>query len=293
LTSSSEPQEIVKIMVSRSGSSEGDELQTFQVYKSVLCRQSPFFAAAFEGGFAEGLTQSMTLEDVNEKEFGSFVDWLHSKELRSQTTQPLSAETMFKLWKLGDRFLVPRIQNEVMKILHAAAKRSHTDSDFFKAMVSHCEGSPILQQFTSDALLCYEKHQLLETVLQVMKLDMTKELVDRLKGLQGKKNYRMPHISTYYVKTGNEGGSPERPEPRDRESTQEYARVQEVTSSRPSKPRAPRRSLKVTAVPRLTTTSASKPALKLGLKRSYWAMESSFDNDDLRVSPKRSRGNET
>lgn len=116
-----EPQEIVNIHVAQNNGDK-TKLRTFPLYKSILCRQSPFFDAAFNGPFIEGQSQSMALEDVGEEEFGMFVHYVHFRTIKGGDgtwspayTAPI--KSLIKLWILGERFLVPQLQNDVLDIL--------------------------------------------------------------------------------------------------------------------------------------------------------------------------------
>ncbi|CAG8976469.1 hypothetical protein HYALB_00008059 [Hymenoscyphus albidus] len=94
--------------------------QTFIVHKSFICYYSPFFAAAFNGSFKEGETQHLDLEDVHPSAFAAFIHWLYTQRILHQRGDLGPGATMgdvVELWALGDRFLVPRLSNEVLKIL--------------------------------------------------------------------------------------------------------------------------------------------------------------------------------
>lgn len=88
--------------------------QTFIVHKDFICHYSPFFHAAFNGRFVEGQTQIMELEDVEPAAFHLFVSWLYSQRLMDEQEESPSATTLIRLWLLADRFLIPRLQNEVL-----------------------------------------------------------------------------------------------------------------------------------------------------------------------------------
>jgi len=59
-------------------------LPKFFIHKNVICYHSPFFAATFNGKFAEGTTQLMTL-DVDEEAFGVIANWFYSKVVVSKS----------------------------------------------------------------------------------------------------------------------------------------------------------------------------------------------------------------
>lgn len=200
----------MKVTISKSSISFGGELQEFQVYKSFLCRQSPFFAAAFEGAFQEGQTQSMTLEDVGADEFGMFLHWIHLRKLPHTQGYAQSAEKLMKLWKLADRFLIPQLQNVAIRGLHLIV-RTGTGSSHFKAMVENCEGSPTLHTFVVDALLACKKDQLHDDALQAMKPEMMMELIGSLKSRQAGQEIFMPPATKYYMEVDDNDDTIEGP----------------------------------------------------------------------------------
>ncbi|KAL2066671.1 hypothetical protein VTL71DRAFT_2743 [Oculimacula yallundae] len=56
------------------------------IHEAVICNKSTFFRSAFQGGFAEGSSKEMTLEEDDPAVFKLFVDWVYG-----------SAETTCKL----------------------------------------------------------------------------------------------------------------------------------------------------------------------------------------------------
>jgi len=63
----------------------------------------------------EGHTQSIRLDDVEPRVFGLLVDWVHSQYLRDECGATLME--LARLWTLGERFIMPRLQNAAMKDL--------------------------------------------------------------------------------------------------------------------------------------------------------------------------------
>jgi len=54
------------------------------VYRELLSAASPYFRAAFEGGFKEAEQRLITLDDVSKQTFRLFLTWLHAQ--REQST---------------------------------------------------------------------------------------------------------------------------------------------------------------------------------------------------------------
>ncbi|TVY19578.1 hypothetical protein LARI1_G003407 [Lachnellula arida] len=108
------PQTMVKVNVSFKAD---DEKQEFLVYKEFICYYSPFFDAAFHGSFEEGATQSIDIVDVRPKAFGLFVNWLYTQNVVQDQDNAPPMINLVDLWLLGDRFLIPSLQNETLVAL--------------------------------------------------------------------------------------------------------------------------------------------------------------------------------
>ncbi|CZR61819.1 uncharacterized protein PAC_11716 [Phialocephala subalpina] len=206
------PQDIVTVLVAKDASKSKDKtaLRSFPLYKSVLCRQSPFFKAAFKGPFIEGQSQSMTLEDVGIEEFGSFVHWMHygviaSKHgVESGDVPLIPTKVLIKLWMLGERFLVPQLQNDAMDILYNRVKNRYSNfldnfKDFHDIM-GDSEAPAPLRQFVLDGLLSCPESQLTDKVLDAMEPEMMKDVVRALKA-ELPREKGMPSKMKYHVHT--------------------------------------------------------------------------------------------
>ncbi|OCK88754.1 uncharacterized protein K441DRAFT_690398 [Cenococcum geophilum 1.58] len=59
----------------------GSTNRKYKLLKTLICKQSPYFAAAFEGGFREGEEQSITLTEIDDvvsiRSFELLVQWLY------------------------------------------------------------------------------------------------------------------------------------------------------------------------------------------------------------------------
>lgn len=86
----------------------------------------------------------MTLDDVGVVEFGVFLHWMHFKEFKTETALAPCSTTLLKLWKLGDRFLVPQLQNEAIDLMHDIATDRYCISWIFGDMVRNSDGPAIL-----------------------------------------------------------------------------------------------------------------------------------------------------
>ena len=97
--------------------------QTFTVHKDYICLASPFFAAAFNGKFMEGESQSMRLDDVDPAVFGLLVHWIYFQKfdlpmVKGNEEEPTADyEKLAELWILGQRTIMPALQNYVVDVV--------------------------------------------------------------------------------------------------------------------------------------------------------------------------------
>ncbi|KAF8852845.1 hypothetical protein BDZ45DRAFT_807098 [Acephala macrosclerotiorum] len=95
----------------------GQDKHTFTVQKSLICHYSAFFDAAFNGGFLEGKSQAMDMEDVEGEIMGLLVDWLYLQRIQSAhgSGANVTMLDLAKLWTLADRCTIPDLQAAAMK----------------------------------------------------------------------------------------------------------------------------------------------------------------------------------
>jgi hypothetical protein len=92
------------------------ELPKFIIHKNLISHHSPFFSAAFNGNFKEGLSQEMTLE-VDLTTFGIFSNWLYTQKILDATGGRPDSCILAHVRILADRFLIPKLQDKVMDLL--------------------------------------------------------------------------------------------------------------------------------------------------------------------------------
>ena len=99
-----------------------DAKLNYVVHKQLITFYSPFFDRAFNGQFIEGETQTMTLEDVDGNTFGLFVNWLYTQKVCHPGSKPEKLEVMemAMLWTLAGRFMIPKLQNQIMPDIELA-----------------------------------------------------------------------------------------------------------------------------------------------------------------------------
>lgn len=159
----STPQPMVTIVISTNrrqaaaGTSSHDEPeafssedQIFSVHKGYICLASPVFAAAFNGKFLEGESQSMRLDDVDPAVFGLLVHWTYYQKFDMPIAEGQEGkstadyEKLAELWILGQRMIMPALQNYVVDIiLNSLSEQDLWDgSNFGRLMEVAAENDP-------------------------------------------------------------------------------------------------------------------------------------------------------
>lgn len=122
----------------------GAKKEHFIIHKEFAC-VSPFLEAAFNGEFIEGRTSTYVLEDIEPPVFRLFAQFLfkgtvvfscHNKDPEDDsspkwdTNHPMNCSEQDKLsvrlWVLGDRFLMPALQNVVLEQMIRAYGRCNS-----------------------------------------------------------------------------------------------------------------------------------------------------------------------
>lgn len=95
----------------------GLEKTKFVVHKEFVCHHPPVFKAAFNSDFTEGQTQTYTLEEPDETTGRLLVHWIYSQNLDIdwELAEFDKYIALPKLWVLGDKLLMPRLQNQVLR----------------------------------------------------------------------------------------------------------------------------------------------------------------------------------
>jgi hypothetical protein len=77
------------------------ELLKLMIHKNMICHYSPFFSAAFNGNFKEGLSKETTL-NVYIKGFGLLVNWLYNQIVLGANGKRPHLGSLAHLWILAD-----------------------------------------------------------------------------------------------------------------------------------------------------------------------------------------------
>jgi len=93
----------------------GPQKAEFKIHKYVVCDNSRVLRAAFNSSFIEGQTQTYRLEDVSEKCFMLFFEWIYSKNINASMPEALRDRLFLELWVLADKLLIPRLRTASME----------------------------------------------------------------------------------------------------------------------------------------------------------------------------------
>ncbi len=105
-----------------------DDPIKYIIHKDFICYYSPFFKAAFNGNFKEGQTQEMRIS-ADVVAFGVVVNWLYSQKVMAFGCDELTLSTLTQAWILADRFLIPKLQNQIMLQIYEICAWIETSKD--------------------------------------------------------------------------------------------------------------------------------------------------------------------
>ncbi len=106
---------------------DGDNKQTFEMAKDVLCFYSGYFKTSLNSSFAEAKSGVVKLKDEDPKIVDMFVNYMLTRCLLRIAISPevlLSYETLVDLWIFADAHDIPTLQNETIDILVTKLMRS-------------------------------------------------------------------------------------------------------------------------------------------------------------------------
>ena len=102
----------------------GPESYAFQIYKELLCHDSPFFKAALEGNFKEGNAQTVSLPEDDVETFKIYQTWLNTMQLRYNFDHVEWWLCFAKLWVLADKIGSTALKNRTVDAICATIKHN-------------------------------------------------------------------------------------------------------------------------------------------------------------------------
>ncbi|KAF2491102.1 hypothetical protein BU16DRAFT_143700 [Lophium mytilinum] len=142
----------------------GPEGKAYHAHMGLLVHYSEYFRAAFTGSFKEAEKKELTLDEVEERTFGFFMDWLYSKKLpedcgsgeRSSIypPQPCTCNEdegrypLVKLYIFADRYQIPNFRKDVLDVIFQRYNRDdmfdlHSNVEVIEAFESLLPNSPL------------------------------------------------------------------------------------------------------------------------------------------------------
>jgi hypothetical protein len=116
------------------------------IHKYYIYYYSPFFDAAFNRNFKEGQTQTMEFDDVDVTAFGVLSGWLYTQDISDSEGKLPDLTTLGRVWILGDRFLIPKLQNMAMEAILVKLNQRENIVKFCKdASQFTSPGSPLIE----------------------------------------------------------------------------------------------------------------------------------------------------
>ncbi|KAF1964930.1 hypothetical protein BU23DRAFT_546683 [Bimuria novae-zelandiae CBS 107.79] len=98
----------------------GEEGKEYIIHKALLAHYSEYFRAALEPStFQKGITNTITLSDVDSGLFEPFIEWIYTQKVPDTKLcdyHPPKREKLARLYVLADRLLVPKLKEVIFNI---------------------------------------------------------------------------------------------------------------------------------------------------------------------------------
>lgn len=101
----------------------GPEAYPFHTFKELLCHDSSFFKAAFEGQFLEATKQTVSLPEDDVDTFKIYQTWLTTTQLRYNFDDGDWWLCFTKLWVFADKIGAVTLRNKVMDAMLDTVKK--------------------------------------------------------------------------------------------------------------------------------------------------------------------------
>lgn len=101
------------------------------VHKDFACYYSPVLKAAFNSDFLEGQTQTYTIEDCKALTIKFLVEWIYTQQISFDAIERTTAGkenhlALVGLWILAEKFLIPQLQNHVIRKVYELNHEANT-----------------------------------------------------------------------------------------------------------------------------------------------------------------------
>ena len=107
----------------------GRKRARFYVHKDCLCNASPFFKAAFTGGFKEN-SGTMELPDDKADTFEQLVQWVYRQKIElaltgDRKTIGVQYDKLIQLYLMADKYSIVPLKNTIMGIIYGNVHSEH------------------------------------------------------------------------------------------------------------------------------------------------------------------------
>ncbi len=149
---------------------------TFDVYRRFVSYHSPVFARQFVNG-----RRTLDLgNEIDPEAFEIFVGWLYTQNLSSGRASLPSSEQLIELWLIADYAQIPKLQNEVVRVLESYRTPSYCPelpaNKFARVYRRTREGCP-LRCYIADVLVA-ENRVISEDYPRALLFDIIKAFAD-------------------------------------------------------------------------------------------------------------------
>ena len=158
----------------------GDAKKVWHLPEKLLKSKSTFFTAALEGGFAEGISKTVTLPEEDPDLFENFVEWLY---VGFNQSAEWDGDTLIDQWTLGDRLGCALMQDDAMCKLIKYYVDYHPVLDTLERVYEVSTPESKLRRFVIDQCLYDIRHSCPKMEVECTYLQFLKQNEDFAKQL--------------------------------------------------------------------------------------------------------------
>lgn len=124
------------------------------IHKDLLVFYSDYFRGAFNGTFKEATEGKVSLPDERKDDFEIFNQFIYSRSLADGEGHTLPWDQLIRVWLLGDKYLVPALQNSTMNSIRKKSDMENwVPTDKVKLIWKNTLPSSPLRKFILDQVV--------------------------------------------------------------------------------------------------------------------------------------------
>lgn len=136
--------EIIKVFV-------GEERKLYNLHRSLLCQECPFFEKCLNNDFKEGRTREVSLENKDVDAFDQLVIWIYSKQLPT-----LEFGMLAETYELAEEFCMEAFKNDIVDEVKQYVSELYMDTTDEMALIAELRkkghGNSVLVDYLFDQL---------------------------------------------------------------------------------------------------------------------------------------------